>query len=170
MNRYFMIFSKTGYIKYISHLDMLRLFKRAFKRTGIALEFSHGFNPHPKMGFAQPLSLGYTSLGEYIEFETVEAYKRGCYLDGWSEHFDLDKWYSAVEASGTDIDFYTTRKRSFDEVLPWQIIDCSVRTEYLRSEAEKAEKGQTTRDCRYGCAGCGINSRVKCETEGILHE
>ena len=74
MNRYFMIFSKTGYIKYISHLDMLRLFKRAFKRTGIALEFSHGFNPHPKMGFAQPLSLGYTSLGEYLEFETVEAY------------------------------------------------------------------------------------------------
>ena len=54
---------------------MLRLFKRAFKKTGIALEHSHGFNPHPKMGFAQPLSLGYTSVCELIEFETVEKFE-----------------------------------------------------------------------------------------------
>lgn len=74
MNRYVIRFSKLGYIKYTSHLDMLRLFKRAFKKTGIILEHSHGFNPHPKMGFAQPLSLGYTSVCELIEFETVEAF------------------------------------------------------------------------------------------------
>lgn len=74
MNRYILGFSKLGYTKYTSHLDMLRLFKRGFKRTGILLEHSHGFNPHPKMGFAQPLSLGYTSTCEIIEFETVEAF------------------------------------------------------------------------------------------------
>lgn len=74
MNRYVIRFSKEGYIKYTSHLDMLRLFKRAFKKTRILLEHSQGFNPHPKMGFAQPLSLGYTSKCELLEFETAKEF------------------------------------------------------------------------------------------------
>lgn len=72
MNRYVIKFSKEDAIRYISHLDLLRLFKRSFKRAGIKLQHSQGFNPHPKMSFAQPLSLGYTSTGEYLEFETAE--------------------------------------------------------------------------------------------------
>ena len=71
-NRYVMKFHKDGYVKYTSHLDLLRIFKRSFKKTGLALQYSQGFNPHPKMGFAQPLSLGYSSKCELIEFETVE--------------------------------------------------------------------------------------------------
>ncbi|SCJ80223.1 Uncharacterized protein conserved in bacteria [uncultured Eubacterium sp.] len=74
MNRYIIRFSKEGYIKYTSHLDMLRLFKRAFKKTRILLAYSQGFNPHPKMGFAQPLSLGYTSKCELLEFETTKSF------------------------------------------------------------------------------------------------
>ena len=99
-----------------------------------------------------------------------EAFKEGCYLDGWSEYFDREKWQRATEKSKTDIEFYTTRKRKFEEILPWQIIDPSVSTDFLKSEAEKAVKQQITPDCRYGCAGCGINRRVKCEAEGILAE
>lgn len=72
-NKYVIKFAKEGYIKYTSHLDMLRLFKRAFKKCGIKLEHSQGFNPHPKMGFAQPLSLGYTSRCELLEIETVDS-------------------------------------------------------------------------------------------------
>ncbi len=75
MHRYVVRFEKEGYIRYTSHLDMLRLFKRAFKRAGITLSYSQGFNPHPKMGFAQPLSLGYTSRCELLEFETVKEEK-----------------------------------------------------------------------------------------------
>jgi len=63
---------KDGYIKYISHLDMVKLFKNAFKKAEIKLAFSQGFNPHPKMGFAQPLSLGYASSCEILEFETKD--------------------------------------------------------------------------------------------------
>ena len=74
MNRYVMKFHKDGYVKYTSHLDLLRIFKRSFKKTGLALQYSQGFNPHPKMGFAQPLSLGYSSKCELIEFETVDAH------------------------------------------------------------------------------------------------
>jgi len=79
--RYCIKFSKEGNIRYISHLDLLRLFKRSFKRTGIKLQHSQGFNPHPKMSFAQPLSLGYYSIGEYLEFETAETYIDADILD-----------------------------------------------------------------------------------------
>ncbi len=72
MSRYALAFSKFGYMKYTSHLDMIRLFKRLFKRQDIRLEYSKGFNPHPKMAFAQPLSLGYSALNEWLEFETIE--------------------------------------------------------------------------------------------------
>lgn len=74
MGQYAIKFSKQGYICYTSHLDLLRLFKRAFKKAGIKLSYSQGFNPHPKLGFAQPLSLGYSSVCEYLEFETAEEY------------------------------------------------------------------------------------------------
>lgn len=74
MHKYILTFSKTGTICYTSHLDMMKMFKRAFKRLGIRLSYSRGFNPHPKMGFAQPLSLGYMGLEELLEFETEEAY------------------------------------------------------------------------------------------------
>lgn len=73
-NRYLIKFSKHGFVRYTSHLDMLRLFKRAFKKNDIQLVHSQGFNPHPKLGFAQPLSLGYTADGELLEFETVKPY------------------------------------------------------------------------------------------------
>ncbi|MFR5859758.1 MAG: TIGR03936 family radical SAM-associated protein [Clostridia bacterium] len=69
-NKYVIRFSKTGYVKYTSHLDLLRMFKRAFKKAELGLAYSQGFNPHPKMGFAQPLSLGYAGRNELIEFET----------------------------------------------------------------------------------------------------
>ena len=71
MPRYVARFEKGGYTKYISHLDLLRVFKRAFKVMGLDIKYSNGYNPHPKMSFAQPLSLGYSSLCEYLEFETI---------------------------------------------------------------------------------------------------
>ncbi len=70
MAKYVIEFSKYGFVRYTSHLDLLRLFKRAFKRCGILLEYSQGFNPHPKLGFAQPLPLGFTAKHELLEFST----------------------------------------------------------------------------------------------------
>lgn len=97
----------------------------------------------------------------------LEAHRQGCRLDSWSEHFDLAKWQRAIEKSETDVEFYTTRERSFDEVLPWDIIDSSVSKKFLISEARKAADEKTTHDCRYGCVGCGINRRVECRLGGI---
>lgn len=74
MSKYVIQFSKEGYICFTSHLDMMRLFKRAFKKCGLSILYSQGFNPHPKMSFAQPLSLGYSSVCEFLEFETSQPY------------------------------------------------------------------------------------------------
>ena len=98
-----------------------------------------------------------------------EAWKLGCKLDGWSEHYRPDLWDQAFSLSGIDRDFYTTRKRSFDEILPWDIIDCAVSKDFLKREAHKAYTGEITPDCRYQCAGCGINREVKCEKGGIYN-
>ena len=71
MSRYVLKYTKEGYMRYISHLDTAQLFRRAFSRINVRLKHSEGFNPHPKLRFMQPLSLGYSSTGEYLEFETL---------------------------------------------------------------------------------------------------
>ena len=60
-------FSKTGRLKYISHLDINRAMSRALKRAGIPLWYTEGFNPHPYMSFSLPLSLGVESLCENVD-------------------------------------------------------------------------------------------------------
>lgn len=87
--RYIIKFSKQGYIKYISHLDMIRMFKRAFKKAEIHLKHSQGFNPHPKMTFGQPLSLGYTSVGELLEIETKEDFEPSVIISKLQEQLPL---------------------------------------------------------------------------------
>ena len=60
-------FNKTGPIRYISHLDLMRTMTRAIRRSGIPLWYTEGFNPHPYMTFALPLSLGMQSLCESMD-------------------------------------------------------------------------------------------------------
>ena len=52
-----LVFSKEGRLRFVGHLDLLRVFHRALNRAGIELVFSQGFNPHPQISFSQPLSL-----------------------------------------------------------------------------------------------------------------
>jgi radical SAM-linked protein len=61
-----------GDLKFISHLDILRLMQRAVNRAGLPAKYSEGFNPHMKTSFGYPLSLGVESLGEYFELQLVE--------------------------------------------------------------------------------------------------
>lgn len=62
------LFEKTGSSVYISHLDLMRLFQRAFKRAGLPLTHSKGFNPRPSVSIALPLSLGVSSRCELLDF------------------------------------------------------------------------------------------------------
>lgn len=98
----------------------------------------------------------------------IKATELGCKFDGWREHFNYDKWVNAFRETGIDPDFYTYRERTYDEILPWSIIDAGVTEEFLISENEKAKNGAQTLDCRLGCVGCGINAKTTCEKEGAL--
>ncbi len=60
-------FAKGEEIKYISHLDLMRLWERALRRARVPLAYSHGFNPRPKMAVAAPLPVGFTSRGEVMD-------------------------------------------------------------------------------------------------------
>lgn len=63
------LFEKTGNAVYISHLDLMRLFQRAFKRAGLPLTHTQGFNPRPSVSIALPLSLGVESQCELLDFD-----------------------------------------------------------------------------------------------------
>ena len=71
MNRYVLRFQKLGNMRFISHLDLVRLFKRAIKKAGIKVAYSNGYNPHELINVVQPLSLGYESVSEYFEIDTL---------------------------------------------------------------------------------------------------
>lgn len=67
-------FSKYGVLKFLGHLDLIRYFQKAIRRSGIDIIYTKGFNPHQIMTFASPISLGYTSDGEYMDIE-LNTYK-----------------------------------------------------------------------------------------------
>lgn len=97
----------------------------------------------------------------------IRAFELGCRFDGWSEYFRSDLWDQAFSECNVDKDFYAHRERSYDEVLPWDIIDSGITKEFLIRENEKAKNEEITQDCRYGCSACGINQKVKCQLGGI---
>lgn len=63
------LFEKTGNAIWISHLDLMRLFQRAFKRAGLPLTHTQGFNPRPSVSIALPLSVGVESVCELLDFD-----------------------------------------------------------------------------------------------------
>lgn len=66
-------FSKIGVLKYIGHLDLMRYFQKAFRRTDIRVKYSTGFSPHMIMSFAQALGVGVESEGEYFDVEVEDG-------------------------------------------------------------------------------------------------
>ena len=87
----------------------------------------------------------------------VEAYKRGCYFDGWEECFKYDTWLQTFADLGIDPAFYCQRPIGLDEVTPWSHMDYGVTHEYLVREYQKALAAQTTQPCNRACHGCGAN-------------
>ena len=63
-------FSKTGNVKFIGHLDVMRYFQKLIRRAGLDVKYTQGFHPHQIMSFTSPLSVGIESVGEYFDIET----------------------------------------------------------------------------------------------------
>ena len=89
-----LIFSKTGRARYISHLDLMRTFQRAFQRADLTIKHTEGFNPHPFISILLPLSLGFSSQCEVLEFQLL----------GDTPHGDVPGRLNAVLPEGITVE------------------------------------------------------------------
>lgn len=105
MSNYVLKYKRGDEVKYISHLDFVRMFHRTVRRAGLNMAFSKGFNPHPIMTVAMPLSVGVTSDCEYMKIGfdgdyTSEEIKNRL-NNAFPKGFEI---IAAVEAEGKEYD------------------------------------------------------------------
>jgi hypothetical protein len=131
---------ETMDLQYQLHCDLKKR-KLRFKWQDAALSFMEGV-------FAR----GDRRLAPVI----LRAVELGCRFDGWGDHFSLELWQKAFAECGIQPEWYL-RRRSLDEILPWDHLDCGVTRQFLLDEREKALAEAATEDCRNGsCTACGV--------------
>ena len=115
-----LLFEKTGSAVWISHLDLMRLFQRAFQRAKLPLKHTQGYNPRPSVSIALPLSVGVESRCELLDFD----------LDGVAVPCDeIKNRLNDTLVSGVRVlDVYETGRKLRDLAL----LDCTVTLEYDR--------------------------------------
>ncbi|HEY2833330.1 MAG TPA: TIGR03960 family B12-binding radical SAM protein [Sporichthyaceae bacterium] len=140
-----------------ARLRKLREVLRNDRQYGKAI----GFRYHDgKPGIVEGLlSRGDRRVGAVIE----AVWRDGGRFDGWSEHFSFDQWMEAAHwalaGTGVDVDWYTTRERGKDEILPWDHLDAGLDRDWLWQDWLDSinPKGAEVEDCRWeGCYDCGV--------------
>jgi radical SAM family uncharacterized protein len=116
----------------------------------------------PETSFIEAaMARGGREMADVIE----EAWRHGARFDAWTEHFSFARWLEAGEATGVDLVASAQREWKLDEPLPWDHISCGVHKEYLVTEYERAQRGETTPDCSFvSCTGCGVCSDLGVNT------
>ena len=98
-------FTKVGKVRFTSHRDVARIWERALRRAGIAVAYSQGFSPRPKLSFGLALSTGHESDAEYLDVDLVD--ERYAATDAWGEQgtaaMDLTGALTAVLPAGMDV-------------------------------------------------------------------
>lgn len=121
-----LIFTKTGDAIWMSHLDLMRLMQRAFKRAGLALTHTQGYNPRPSVSIALPLSVGVESRCELLDFD----------LDGEMPTCqEITKRLNAVLVPGIQVLQTFADGRKIKELA---LLDCRITMEYDNGVAENA--------------------------------
>ncbi|OHW62507.1 hypothetical protein EUAN_10710 [Andreesenia angusta] len=124
-------FIKRGNMIYISHLDLMRFFQRTFRRAGIMLRHTEGFNPQPKMSFATALALGTSSDGEYMDVELDSDISSEALLEKLNENLSEDiKIVKVAEREG---------KESIMSLIEWgqYVVKVVPNSEYILEEVQK---------------------------------
>ena len=112
------------------------------------------------------LSRGDRRVGRVIE----RVWREGGKFDGWSEHFSYERWVEACEAElvplGVSLDWYTTRERDYDEVLPWDHLDAGLDRDWLWDDWQDALDEREIEDCRWSpCYDCGVCPQMNTEIQ-----
>jgi radical SAM superfamily enzyme YgiQ (UPF0313 family) len=110
------------------------------------------------------LSRGDRRVGKVIE----AVWRDGGRFDGWSEHFSYERWTTAAaeELSDVTLEWFTTRERERDEVLPWDHLDSGLERDWLWDDWQDALAGREQDDCRWTpCFDCGVCPSTGTEIE-----
>ncbi|MTI68759.1 MAG: DUF2344 domain-containing protein [Firmicutes bacterium] len=119
-------FKKCNELKYISHLDLMRLFQRAFRRANIPVKYSEGYNPHPKFSFATALAVGVSSDGEYMDVELIKDINPDVFIDKMNQV--LPEGIKILKAK------YTNSKKSLMALLRWSTYVIELNFESITKE------------------------------------
>ncbi|MDD7390840.1 MAG: TIGR03936 family radical SAM-associated protein [Lachnospiraceae bacterium] len=117
-------FSKTGNLKYIGHLDIMRCFQKVMRRAEVDIAYSAGFSPHQVMSFASPLGLGVTSEGEYVDIEVQSSQSSETMLERINavmvEGLQALSWVKLPDRAGTAMSVLAAAdyRVAFDQPVP----------------------------------------------------
>jgi radical SAM family uncharacterized protein len=147
-----------------SRLHQLRDLIRADRKYGKSIGFRyHDGRPGIVEGL---LSRGDRRVGRVIE----QVWRDGARFDGWSEHFSFDRWMAAAETAfadlPVDVDWFTTREREQNEVLPWDHLDSGLDKDWLWEDWQDALSEVEVEDCRWTpCFDCGVCDQLDTEIQ-----
>ena len=129
------LFEKTGTAVWISHLDLMRLFQRAFARANLPLKHTQGFNPRPSVSIALPLSVGLESVCELLDFE----------VEGNFTPEEITKRLNETLIDGVRVrQVYEGGRKIRDLAL----LECEVFLEYDAGVPKKSKNGPVEQDIR----------------------
>ena len=124
MSNYVLKYKRGEEVKYISHLDFIRFIQRVIRRAGLSMSFSQGFNPHPLMTVAMPLSVGVTADGELMKIGFEEDYDedklKKCINDAFPKGFEI---VNVKKVVGKEIDFAKLDKAKY--ICRCELKNCS---------------------------------------------
>ncbi len=185
MQRLRIRFSRGQEIKFISHLDIMRLWQRALNRAGIPLAYSEGFNPHPRISLAAPLAVGVTSEAELMDIVLTRPASPHYFIDAVSKQLPPGITISQVYQVAPTMPSLQSQVRQAEyrvevetgkapkdieaalssllalEHLPWQHHrDTGPRHYDLRALIDDL----WLTDCHQG--GCTIGMRLRCDSGG----
>ena len=107
----------------------------------------------PDVAFLEAaLARGDRRLGQVVQ----RAWELGARFDAWEERRDTAAWMQAFHDVGLEPDFYASRERPVEEVLPWDVIGTGVSKQFLLEEYRRSQRAETRSDCRANCHNCGI--------------
>jgi radical SAM-linked protein len=186
MQRLRIKFARGEEIKFISHLDVMRLWFRAFRRAGIPLAYSEGFNPHPKMSLAVPLAVGVTSEAELMDVVLTKVVSPHWFIQAVNQQlpagitilgvFQISPLLpslqsqvrfaeyrvrlEAAESEKKDVESAITHVLSADQI-PWRHLrDTGERTYDLRALIDDLELTDSD------SSGFTLNMRLRCDSGG----
>ncbi|HEY9765829.1 MAG TPA: TIGR03936 family radical SAM-associated protein, partial [Chroococcales cyanobacterium] len=107
------------------------------------------------------ISRGDRSVGKMIQ----KAWELGCRQDAWSEHFRPELWAQAARETNTDFEHFAHRSWSYEETLPWDLIESGLSKKYLQAEDERATEAGLSAPCTESCRGCGL-----CQSYNLDHQ